>query len=74
MPPPNEEEPSEVFRPPLLITRLLDQTEEQIRSRLARLRLLLLERDGMTQITMLMVVLALFWGAVGGFDASGWRT
>lgn len=72
-PPPNGGKPSEVFRRTLLITRFLDQTDEQIRSRLARLRLLdrllLLERDGMTGIAPTMVVLALFQGVVGGFDA-----
>ncbi len=64
-------------RPPALI-HFLDNAEEAIRRRLARLRLFervfLLERDWMTRITMLMVILALFWGAVGGFDAFGFQT
>ncbi len=64
-------------RPPALI-QFLDNAEEAIRSRLARRRLFerifLLERDWMTRITMLMVILALFWGAVGGFDALGFQT
>ncbi|HTS33542.1 MAG TPA: cbb3-type cytochrome c oxidase subunit I [Thermoplasmata archaeon] len=61
-----------------ILTRFLDQTEEQIRSRLAKLRLFervfLLERDWMTRITMLMLIAGLFWGAVGGFDAFGFQS
>ncbi len=64
-------------RPPALI-QFLDQTEEAIRSRLAKLRLFerifLLQRDWMTRITMLMIILSLFWGAVGAFDAFGFQT
>ncbi|MGA9838837.1 MAG: cbb3-type cytochrome c oxidase subunit I [Thermoplasmata archaeon] len=60
------------------LTRLLDQTEEEIRKRLAKVRLFnrvfLLERDWMTRITMLTLILSLFWGAVGGFDALGFQT
>ena len=64
-------------RPPALI-QFLDDTEEAIRSRLARLRLFdrvfLLQRDWMTRITMLMLIAGLFWGAVGGFDAFGFQS
>jgi heme/copper-type cytochrome/quinol oxidase subunit 1 len=60
------------------LTNFLDQTEEEIRKRLAKVRLFnrvfLLERDWMTRITMLMLILAMFWGAVGGFDALGFQT
>ena len=67
-----------VFRKPPALTQFLDQTEEAIRSRLAELklfdRIFLLHRDWMTRITMLMVILSLFWGAVGGFDAFGFQT
>jgi cytochrome c oxidase subunit I len=70
--------PSPLFERPPILVRFLDQTEEQIRSRLAKLsifrRIFLLERDWMTRITMLMVILSIFWGAVGGFDAFGYRT
>ncbi len=72
------ETPTALFERPPLLVRFLDQTEEQIRSRLARLgwlrRMLLLERDWMTRITALMVFLAVLWGGIGGFDAFGWRT
>jgi heme/copper-type cytochrome/quinol oxidase subunit 1 len=61
-----------------LVTRFLNQTEEEIRSRLAKARLFdrifLLHRDWMTRITMLELILALFWGAVGGFDVVGFQT
>ena len=64
-------------RPPMLI-RFLDQTEEEIRSRLSKIgffrRVFLLERDWMTRITMLMVILAVVWGAIGGFDIFGFQT
>ena len=64
-------------RPPMLI-RFLDQSEEEIRSRLAKIgffrRVFLLERDWMTRITMLMVILAVVWGAIGGFDIFGFQT
>jgi heme/copper-type cytochrome/quinol oxidase subunit 1 len=67
-----------VFEEPPLIVRFLDSTEEEIRKRVARLklvdRLLLLERDWLTRITMLMILLSLLWGAIGGFDAFGSRT
>jgi heme/copper-type cytochrome/quinol oxidase subunit 1 len=67
-----------VFEQPPALTRFLDQTEEAIRQRLARLRLFdrvfLLERDWMTRITVLMIILALFWGAVGGFDIFSFQT
>jgi heme/copper-type cytochrome/quinol oxidase subunit 1/heme/copper-type cytochrome/quinol oxidase subunit 2 len=60
------------------LTRLLDGTEDEIRKRLARVRLFnrvfLLERDWMTRITMLTLILGLFWGAVGGFDSFGFQT
>jgi cytochrome c oxidase subunit I len=72
------EPPAPLFVRPPLLTRFLDQTEEQIRSRLVKLslfrRVFLLERDWMTRITMLMVILSVFWGAVGAFDIFGWRT
>ncbi|MEM0128899.1 MAG: cbb3-type cytochrome c oxidase subunit I [Thermoplasmata archaeon] len=67
-----------VFQRPPALVQFLDQTEEAIRSRLARLRLIdrifLLERDWMTRITMLMVILSVLWGAVGGFDIFGFQT
>ena len=67
-----------VFEQPPLIVRFLDSTEEEIRKRIARLklvdRLFLLERDWLTRITMLMILLSLLWGAIGGFDAFGSRT
>jgi heme/copper-type cytochrome/quinol oxidase subunit 1 len=60
------------------LTQFLDQTEEAIRERLSRLRLFdrvfLLHRDWMTRITMLMIILSIFWGAVGAFDAFGFQT
>jgi terminal oxidase heme-binding subunit I len=60
------------------LTRHLDQTEDEIRKRLAKVRLFnrvfLLERDWMTRITMLMLILGLFWGAIGGFDAFGFQS
>jgi len=68
----------EFFERAPALTRFLDQTEEEIRKRLAKIRLFnrvfLLERDWMTRITMLMLILAMFWGAVGGFDALGFQT
>jgi heme/copper-type cytochrome/quinol oxidase subunit 1 len=64
-------------RPPALV-QFLDQTEDAIRQRLAKLRIFdrvfLLERDWMTRITMLMLIAGLFWGAIGGFDAFGFQT
>jgi terminal oxidase heme-binding subunit I len=67
-----------VFKDPSSLVQFLDQTEETIRARLARLRLFervfLLERDWITRITMLMLLLSLFWGAVGGFDVLGFQT
>lgn len=64
-------------RPPTLI-QFLDETEEAIRSRLAKMRLFdrvfLLQRDWMTRITMLMLIAGLVWGAVGGFDIFGFQT
>ena len=67
-----------VFERPPALVQFLDQTEEAIRSRLAKLRLFdrifLLQRDWMTRITMLMVILSIFWGAVGAFDAFGFQT
>jgi heme bearing subunit I of the terminal oxidase len=66
------------FEQAALVTRFLNQTEEEIRSRLAKARLFdrifLLHRDWMTRITMLELLLALFWGAVGGFDVVGFQT
>ncbi len=35
-------------------------------------RIFLLERDGMTRISMRMLIAGFFWGAVGGFDAFGY--
>ena len=67
-----------VFEKAPLIVRFLDSTEEEIRKRVAKLRfidrLFLLERDWLTRITMLMIIMSLFWGAVGGFDAFGFET
>jgi terminal oxidase heme-binding subunit I len=51
----------------------LDRTEEQVRGRLARNRVLrrifLLDRDWMTRITMLMVLAGFAWAIAGGTDA-----
>ncbi len=67
-----------VFEEPPALIRFLDQTEEAIRQRLAKLKLFervfLLHRDWMTRITILMIILALFWGAVGGFDIFSFQT
>ena len=67
-----------VFEKPPAIVRFFDQTEEAIRSRLAKMtffeRVFQLNRDWMTRITMLMVVASVFWGIVGAFDIFGWRT
>jgi heme/copper-type cytochrome/quinol oxidase subunit 1 len=64
-------------RPPALI-QFLDETEDAIRQRLAKLRLFdrifLLQRDWMTRITMLMIICGILWGAVGGFDAFGFQS
>jgi len=73
-----EEASVPVFERPPALVQFLDDTEEAIRSRLAKLRLFqrvfLLERDWMTRITMLMLIAGLVWGAVGGFDAFGFQT
>jgi heme/copper-type cytochrome/quinol oxidase subunit 1 len=67
-----------VFERPPALVHFLDQTEDAIRLRLAKLRLFervfLLQRDWMTRITMLMLICALLWGAIGGFDAFGFQT
>ncbi len=67
-----------VFERPPALVQFLDQTEDAIRQRLARLRIFdrvfLLQRDWMTRITMLMLIAGLFWGAVGGFDAFGFQS
>ena len=67
-----------VFERPPALVQFLDETEDAIRLRLARLRLFdrvfLLQRDWMTRITMLMLICGVFWGAVGGFDAFGFQT
>jgi heme/copper-type cytochrome/quinol oxidase subunit 1 len=67
-----------VFERPPALVQFLDQTEDAIRQRLAKLRIFdrvfLLQRDWMTRITMLMLIAGLFWGAVGGFDAFGFQT
>jgi heme bearing subunit I of the terminal oxidase len=73
------DEPSvAAFEKPPALVEALDSTEEAIRQRLAKLRpfdrVFLLHRDWMTRITMLMLILSLFWGAVGGFDAFGFQT
>ncbi len=73
-----EEESVPVFEHPPALVQFLDNTEEAIRKRLAQLRffrrVFLLERDWMTRITILMLILALFWGAVGGFDAFSFQS
>ncbi|MFZ0890873.1 MAG: cbb3-type cytochrome c oxidase subunit I [Thermoplasmata archaeon] len=67
-----------VFERPPALVQYLDAAEDAIRLQLAKLRLFervfLLRRDWMTRITMLMIILALFWGAVGGFDAFGFQS
>ena len=72
------EQPVPVFEKPPAVIRFFDQTEEAIRSRLAKLtffqRVFQLDRDWMTRITMLMVVAAVFWGVVGAFDIFGFET
>ncbi|HYA57724.1 MAG TPA: cbb3-type cytochrome c oxidase subunit I [Thermoplasmata archaeon] len=56
----------------------LDSAEEAIRKRLAKVRILdrvfLLSKPWIFRITMLMIVLSVFWGAVGGFDIFGYQT
>ena len=75
---PDAEQPAVVFERPPAIIRFFDQTEEAIRSRLAKMtvfeRVFQLNRDWMTRITMLMVVASIFWGVVGAFDIFGYRT
>jgi heme bearing subunit I of the terminal oxidase len=65
------------FEHPPALVRVLDEAEEAIRKPLAKVRLFdrifLLHRDWMTRITMLTLILAVFWGAVGGFDAFGFQ-
>ncbi|HTW76330.1 MAG TPA: cbb3-type cytochrome c oxidase subunit I [Thermoplasmata archaeon] len=67
-----------VFQQPPALIQFLDNTEDAIRLRLAKLRLFdrifLLQRDWMTRITMLMLICGLLWGAIGGFDAFGFQT
>jgi len=75
---PSAEAPVAVFEKPPAIIQFFDDTEEAIRSRLAKMtffeRIFQLNRDWMTRITMLMVVASVFWGVVGAFDIFGWRT
>ena len=72
------EQPVPLFETPPAVIRFFDRTEEAIRSRLAKRtffqRLFQLDRDWMTRITMLMVVLAVFWGILGAIDIFDWRT
>jgi cytochrome c oxidase subunit I len=76
--PASAEAPVPVFEKPPAIIQFFDDTEEAIRSRLAKMtffeRIFQLNRDWMTRITMLMVVASVFWGVVGAFDIFGWRT
>jgi heme/copper-type cytochrome/quinol oxidase subunit 1 len=73
-----EEQSVPVFQQPPALVQYLDATEDAIRLQLAKLRLFyrifLLRRDWMTRITMLMIIAALLWGAVGGFDAFGFQS
>jgi heme bearing subunit I of the terminal oxidase len=73
-----EEHSVPVFEQPPALVQWLDATEDALRLQLAKLRLFdrifLLRRDWMTRITMLMIITALLWGAVGGFDAFGFQT
>ena len=75
---PEEGQPPVVFERPSALLRFFDQTEEAIRSRLAKRtlfeRVFQLNRDWMTRVTMLMVIAAVFWGVVGAFDIFGFRT
>ena len=75
---PSAEQPIPLFQPTPAIIRFFDQTEEAIRSRLAKRaffqRLFQLDRDWMTRITVLMVIFSVFWGIVGAVDIFGWRT
>jgi len=76
--PASAEAPVPVFEKPPAIIQFFNDTEEAIRSRLAKRtffeRVFQLNRDWMTRITMLMVVASVFWGVVGAFDIFGWRT
>jgi cytochrome c oxidase subunit I len=75
---PAPEAPLPVFEKKPAVIKFFDDTEEAIRSRLARMtffeRIFQLNRDWMTRITMLMVVASVFWGVVGAVDIFGWRT
>jgi heme bearing subunit I of the terminal oxidase len=57
---------------------ILDRAEDAVRSRLAKVKVLdrvfLLSKPWIFRITMLMIVLSVFWGAVGGFDIFGFQT
>jgi cytochrome c oxidase subunit I len=67
-----------LFQPPPAIVQFFDRTEESIRSVLAKRtffqRIFQLDRDWMTRITMLMVVLSVVWGIFGAVDIFDWRT
>ncbi len=75
---PAPEAPIPLFETPPAVIRFFDRTEEAIRSRLVKRtffqRLFQLDRDWMTRITMLMVVLSVFWGILGAVDIFDWRT
>ena len=58
--------------------QFLDRAEEAVRSRLVQRRwlrrILQLDRDWMTRITMLMVIASVVWGILGAADIFDWRT
>src|SRR5580700_4555206 len=74
-----EERPDGValFRPTPPLLRLFDDTEDALRSRLAKVavlrRIFQLDRDWLTRITMLMVLLSVVWGIFGAADVFDWR-
>jgi cytochrome c oxidase subunit I len=74
-----EERPDGValFRPTPPLLRLFDDTEDALRSRLAKVavlrRIFQLDRDWLTRITMLMVLLSVVWGVFGAADVFDWR-
>jgi cytochrome c oxidase subunit I len=75
---PAPEPPVPLFESPPAIIQFFDRTEEAIRSRLAKRtffqRVFQLDRDWMTRITMLMVILSVVWGILGAVDIFDWRT
>jgi heme/copper-type cytochrome/quinol oxidase subunit 1 len=69
---PVDAETEPIFEHPPILAPVLESAEQAVRRRLVRVkllrRILLLDRDWMTRITVLTLLLAGFWGAVGGTD------